>query len=141
MRACSSRLAQSSMPRRCRRRWRVLFRHIAWHQPCTCTAAATALKAHRGKEWARRMTGRERDDRRGGDTQGDVRWEMSGKEREMTCKEMTGKMGEKKDLGRGQGATSLGQAQLLLRPSERREEGRTDREMTSREMTGKKMTG
>ena len=66
---------------------------------------------------------------------------MRGKERKMTCKEMTGKTGEEKDLGRGQGATSLVQAQLLLRPSERREEGRTDREMTSREMTGKTMTG
>ena len=36
LRACSNRLAQSSMARRCRRRCRARFRHMAWHQPCTC---------------------------------------------------------------------------------------------------------
>jgi len=39
MRACSSRLLQSSMARRCRRRCLDLFTHMARHQPCTCTHA------------------------------------------------------------------------------------------------------
>ncbi len=39
-RACSLRWNQSSMERRCRRRWRDLFRHMSWHQPATCTMRA-----------------------------------------------------------------------------------------------------
>ena len=43
MRACSSRLLQSSMARRCRRRCLDLFTHMARHQPCTCTHAQPSM--------------------------------------------------------------------------------------------------
>ena len=43
MRACSSRLLQSSMARRCRRRCLDLFTHMARHQPCTCMHAQPSM--------------------------------------------------------------------------------------------------